>query len=52
MAAEQYLQIVTITLNGPFDVLPIDASNIYRHKMVMVIHRPMPTEGMDASHKG
>lgn len=52
MAADQHLQIVPITLNGPFDVLPIGSLNIHRHKMEMVIHPPIPTEGMDASHKG
>ena len=52
MAADQHLQIVPITLNGPFDVLPIGSLNVHRHKMEMVIHPPIPTEGMDASHKG
>ena len=44
MAADQHLQIVPITLNGPFDVLPIGSLNIHRHKMEMVIHPPIPTE--------
>ena len=52
MAADQHLQIVPITFNGPFDVLPFGSFNIHRHKMEMVIHPPIPTEGMDASHKG
>ena len=52
MAADQHLPIVPITLNGPFDVLPIGSLNIHRHKMEMVIHPPIQTEGMDASHKG
>ncbi len=51
MAADQHLPIVPITLNGPFDVLPIGSLNIH-HKMEMVIHPPIPTERMDASHKG
>ena len=45
MAADQHLQIVPITLNGPFDVLPIGSLNVHRHKMEMVIHPPIPTEG-------
>ena len=51
MAVDQHLPIVPITLNGPFDVLPIGSLNIHRHKMEMVIHPPISTEGMEASHK-
>ena len=52
MAVDQHLPIVPITLNGPFDVLPIGSLNIHRHRMEMVIHPPIPTEGVDVSHKG
>lgn len=52
MAVDQHLPIVPITLNGPFDVLPIGSLNIRRHRMEMIIHEPIPTDGMDASHKG
>lgn len=51
MAFDQHLPIVPITLNGPFDVLPIGSLNVQRHKMEMVIHPAIPTEGMNPSHK-
>ncbi len=52
MAVDQKLPIVPITLNGPFDVLPIGSLNLHRHPMEMVIHAPIPFEEMDPSHKG
>ena len=52
MAADQHLEIVPITLNGPFHVLPIGSLNLHRHAMEMVIHEPISIEGMDTSHKG
>lgn len=52
MAVDQHLPIIPITLNGPFNVLPIGSLNLHRHKMEMVIHAPLATEGIDTSHKG
>lgn len=52
MAFDQHLPIVPITLNGPFDVLPIGSLNVHPHRMEMVIHPEVSTEGMDTSHKG
>lgn len=52
MALDQHLPIVPITLNGPFNVLPIGSLNIHRYKMEMVIHPPISTDGVDTSHKG
>ena len=52
MALDQHLPIVPITLNGPFDVLPIGSLNVHRHKMEMIIHPAISTEDMDPSHKG
>ena len=52
MALDQRLPIIPITLNGPFDVLPIGSLNLRRHRMEMVIHPEVSTEGMDTSHKG
>lgn len=37
MALDQHLPIIPITLNGPFDVLPIGSLNVHRHRMEMVI---------------
>lgn len=52
MAVDQHLPVVPITLNGPFDVLPIGSFIVHPHKMEMVIHEPISTEGIDTSHKG
>lgn len=52
MAVDQGLPVAPITLNGPFDVLPIGSLNVHPRKMEMIIHEPIPTEGMDTSHQG
>lgn len=52
MAADQHLPIISITLNGPFDVLPIGSLNLHRRPMEMVIHEAIPAESMDPSHEG
>lgn len=52
MAADQHLPLVPITLNGPFDVLPIGSLNLHRHRMEMVIHPAISTDAIDTSHKG
>lgn len=51
MAVDQHLSIVPITLNGPFYVLPIHSLNLRRHRMEMIIHPPISTDGMDTSGK-
>lgn len=51
MAADQHLPIIPITLNGPFDVLPIGSLNLHRRPMEMVIHEAIPAESMDPSHE-
>lgn len=52
MAFDQHLPIIPITLNGPFNVLPIHSLNLKRHKMEMVIHPPISTDDIDISHNG
>jgi len=52
MAFDQHLPIIPITLNGPFDVLPIHSLNLKRNKMEMVIHPPVSTDGIEVSHHG
>ncbi len=52
MAVDQRLPIVPITLNGPFDVLPIGSLNVHPRKMEMIIHEPISTDESDTSHKG
>ncbi len=52
MAADQRLPVIPLTLNGPFDVLPIGSLNVRPHRMEMVIHPEVSTADMDTSHKG
>lgn len=51
IACDVHLPIVPITLNGPFDVLPIGSVNIRPHRMEMIIHPPVSVEQGDDSHK-
>lgn len=51
MAVDQHLSLIPITLNGPFDVVPIGSLNIHRHPLEMVIHAPVSTEGVESSNK-
>jgi len=51
MAVDQHMQIIPITINGPFNVLPIGSIMVHRHPMELIIHKPIITEGMDSSHK-
>ena len=51
IAVDQHLPIIPITLNGPFDVLPIGTINVHRHPLEMVIHPAISTDGIDTSHK-
>ena len=52
MAVDQHLPIIPITINGPFDVLPIGSLNLHRHPLEMVIHEPVSTDGVESTHKG
>jgi len=52
MAASQNIPIIPITLNGPFDVMPIDTLNLQCHKMEMVIHPQIDICELDSSSKG
>lgn len=49
MALDLKLPIVPITINGPFDVMPIDSYFLNPHKMEMIIHDPISTEGLTAN---
>lgn len=51
MAFDQHLSIVPITLNGPYNVLPIGSLNIKRHRMEMIIHPPILTQGIIPNNK-
>jgi 1-acyl-sn-glycerol-3-phosphate acyltransferase len=53
IAADLHLPIIPITLNGPYKVLPIGSLGVKRHRMEMIIHPPVPTDGIAGSdHKG
>ncbi|MDR1980601.1 MAG: 1-acyl-sn-glycerol-3-phosphate acyltransferase [Tannerellaceae bacterium] len=52
MALDQHLPVIPITLNGPYHVLPIHSLRVRPHRMEMIIHPPVQTEGIEASHKG
>lgn len=51
IATDLHLPIIPITLNGPYDVLPIGSLNVHPHRMEMVIHPPVSTADVDDSHK-
>ncbi|MBE6301500.1 MAG: 1-acyl-sn-glycerol-3-phosphate acyltransferase [Parabacteroides distasonis] len=51
MAVDQQLSIIPITLNGPFEIVPIGSLNIHRHPMEMVIHVPVSTADVETSNK-
>lgn len=44
MALDLKLPIVPITINGPYEVMPIGTFLINPHKMELIIHDPIPTE--------
>jgi 1-acyl-sn-glycerol-3-phosphate acyltransferase len=52
MAADLHLPVIPITLNGPYKILPIGSCSPKRHRMEMIIHPPVATEGVEAGHKG
>lgn len=51
IAADLHLPVVPITLNGPYDVLPMGSLNVRPHRMEMIIHPPVSTAEVDNSHK-
>lgn len=52
LAADLKLPLVPITLNGPFEILPIGSLNLKRHRMELIIHPPVYTEGLVPDRKG
>jgi 1-acyl-sn-glycerol-3-phosphate acyltransferase len=50
MAFDQRLPIIPVTLNGPFHILPIHSLNLKCHKMEMIIHPPVLTDGIESSN--
>lgn len=48
MALDLKLPIVPITINGPFNVMPINSYLLNPGKMEMIIHDPIPTDQLKA----
>lgn len=46
MALDLKLPIVPITINGSYEVMPIQSYWLSPHKMELIIHDPIPTEGI------
>lgn len=46
IAKEMNLPIVPVTVNGPFDVMKIHTYLINPGKMELIVHEPIPTEGL------
>jgi len=44
MALDLKLPIVPITINGSYEIMPIDSYQIHPHKMEMIIHDPIPPD--------
>ena len=51
IAVERQVKIIPITLNGPYDVLPIGSINIHPHRMEMHIHPPIPVNSIENNSK-
>lgn len=47
MALDLKLPIVPITLNGPFEVMPIGSLLLNPHKLELIIHDPIPTKDIE-----
>ena len=47
VAMDMGLPIVTVTINGPFDVLKVNTMKLTPGKMDLTIHKPIPTKGLE-----
>ena len=52
LATDLNMPLVPITLNGPYEVLPIASLNLCRHSLQMIIHPAVSPAGTDSNHKG
>jgi 1-acyl-sn-glycerol-3-phosphate acyltransferase len=50
MAMDLKLPIVPITINGSFEVMPINSYFINPHKLEVIIHEPIPTDNLNLSN--
>lgn len=49
IAHDLQLPVVPLTINGPFDILKRGTSRIRPGKLELIIHKPIPTAGMEES---
>jgi 1-acyl-sn-glycerol-3-phosphate acyltransferase len=52
VSLSRHFPVVPITLNGPYKVLPVGSCLVRPHRMEMIIHPPIPTDGVDPAEKG
>jgi len=45
LADELQLEVVPVTIDGSFEILPRTAKWIHRHRMILTIHDPIPPSG-------
>ena len=51
IAVDSGVKVVPITLNGPYDVLPIGSLNVRPHRMEMVVHPPISVDSIENNPK-
>lgn len=47
IAMDMELPLVPITINGPYDVMPINTLQLNPGKLEMIIHKPIPTKDLE-----
>ena len=50
LADELHLEVVPVTINGSFEILPRTGKWIHRHRMILTIHPPIPPHGQGAEN--
>lgn len=50
IAHDLELPIVPLTINGPYDILRRNSSKLSPGKIELIIHKPIPTKGIDAKN--
>ena len=50
LADELQLEVVPVTIDGSFEILPRTGKWIHRHRMILTIHEPIPPKGKGAEN--
>ena len=50
LADELQLEVVPVTIDGSFEILPRTGKWIHRHRMILTIHEPIPPQGKGAEN--